>query len=244
MSAAIRILPSLAKRGHMRGQSLAEFVIVIPVVILLALGILQFALFFIAKSTLNQAAISGVREGIVHNGSRCSIRAGIVKGLAPLYQNAGMQRNLIGYTASLTRAWQRTTLGPSGGLNNVAVQVLNPTPASFQDFASTPNNVLQDGNFITAIPNARLLYRNTNQGGRSKQSIQDANLLSIRVNYCYPVIVPPVRWLTQTMRGNTLFDSACYRAGGVPIQSDATMLMQSAAQAILINQAANACGPP
>ncbi len=241
------LAPRLGRRHAMAGQSLAEFIIVIPVLLLLTLGILQFALFFMAKTTLDQAAISGAREGIVANGSVCSIRAGVIKGLVPLYQSANMNRDIAGYTSSLVNAWTKTTLGAIGGLDNVAIDVLNPTANSFKDFA-TNNNVLVNGTPITAIPNARLLYRSTTPGAKSKQSIQDANILSIRVNYCDPVIVWPVRWVTQLMNGagnDAGFGTACYRAGGIPIQSYANLLMQSPAiQTEMFGKTAKACANP
>ncbi|MBS0213709.1 MAG: pilus assembly protein [Proteobacteria bacterium] len=241
-----RTRASGSRRG-MAGQSLAEFLIVIPVMLLLTLGVLQFALFFMAKSTLDQAAITGAREGIVNNASVCSIRTGVIKGLVPLYQTGNMKRNLAGYGAALANAWTKTTLGAVGGLDNVAIDVINPTRASFRDFA-TNNNVLQDGTPITAIPNARLLYRSTNPGTQSRQSIQDANILSIRVNYCDPVIVPPVRWVTQLMTdsgNNAAFGTMCYAAGGIPIQSYANLLMQSpAVQSQVYGGAAAGCGNP
>jgi hypothetical protein len=234
---------SVAPRARMRGQSLAEFIIVIPVLILLTLGILQFALFFMAKSTLNQATISGVRDGIVKGGDMCHIRVGIVEGLVPLYQPAGMSRNLGGYLGALANAWTKTMLTAPGDLNNIQIDVLNPTEASFKDFASTKDNVLVDGKTITAIPNARLLYRNTDPGGASGQSIQDANLLSIRVHYCYPVIVWPVKWITEHLNGPTLAATACYTNGGIDIQSTATMLMQSpTTDGILDKVSAAVCG--
>lgn len=232
---------------NMAGQSLAEFLIVIPVMLLLTLGILQFALFFMAKSTLDQAAISGAREGIVNHGNVCSIRAGVVKGLVSLYPAQDMNRNLGGYVASLANAWAKTSVGAIGGLDNVAVDVLNPSQASFKDFA-TKNNVLEDGTPITAIPNSRLLYRSTTPGSSSKQSVQDANILSIRVTYCDPVIVPPVRWVTQLMAGsgsNAGFGTVCYAAGGIPIQARASLLMQSpATKNDVYGAGASFCGNP
>jgi len=47
-----------------------------------------------------------------------------------------------------------------------------------------------DGTSGTQIPNDTLSYRTTTAGGSSKISIQDANILHIRVTYCYRLIVP------------------------------------------------------
>lgn len=235
---------ALASRRRMAGQSMAEFIIVIPVLLLLTLGILQFALFFMAKSTLDQAAISGVRAGTVENGNLCYVRAGIVKGLVPLYQLKGLpQQNIIGYAGDLAYAWGETTGATAGGLNQISIEVLNPPLQAFADFANL-NNVFQDGRLFSAIPNARLLYRSTAPGLTSSETVQDANLLSIRVHYCFPVIVPIVRWVTELMTGNTSFDTACYEAGGVSIQADATMLMQSPIQPLELYGPSQLCTDP
>ena len=42
------------------------------------------------------------------------------------------------------------------------------------------------------IPNDTLIYRNTAAGATSGVSVQDANILHLRVGYCYRLIVPVV----------------------------------------------------
>ena len=224
----------------MRGQSMVEFAIVIPVLLLLALGILQLSLFFIAKATLNQAAFSGARDGAVNNASLCAIRLGVVKGIAPLYQTSSTPQNVTGYASALANAWAATMLGQLGGINNVSIDMLNPSSASFSDFQQA---MTVNGDSVQGIPNSRLLYRDTTPGGSSNQSIQDANLLKIRVHYCYKVIVPPVSWVTKNMTGSSAFDLTCYADGGVPIQSDATVLMQSPAVQSSTLESLGVCNP-
>lgn len=215
-----------------------EFVIIIPILLLLCLGILQFSLFFIAKSTLNQATFSGARQGAVNNASLCSIRRGIVKGLVPLYQTSGTAQDIGGYLESLKNAWLKIMGATPGAVNSVSIDILNPGTASFSDFKQTI-----DGE--AAIPNSRLLYRNTSAGSNSKQNIQDANLLKIRVHYCYKVIVPPVRLITKAIAttDSVAFNNTCYGDGGVPLQSDATILMQSAAKKSSIVETLGLCAP-
>jgi hypothetical protein len=163
----------LGVRRQSRGQSITEFVIIIPILLLLILGTLQFALIYIAKATLNQAAFTGARQGAVSHASLCAIRHGVVKGLTPLYQK-GDDTSIAGYGLARTRAWVATMKGTFGGPGNVSITLLNPSSKSFKDFQQTVNGKKE-------IPNSRLLYRSTAVGTNSAQTIQDANLLKIRV---------------------------------------------------------------
>lgn len=63
------------------GQSLAEFAIVIPIVMLLFMGIFDLARAAYALNTVGDAARNGVREAIVNQ--RCSDVAARAKSVAP-----------------------------------------------------------------------------------------------------------------------------------------------------------------
>lgn len=227
----------IGRPGRIRGQSITEFVIVIPVLLLLVLGILQLALIYITKSTLNQAAMTGARQGAVENASLCAIRHGVVKGLTPLYLDIGKGNNPANYAVIRGTAWAKTMLGTLGGLDNVKITILNPSKASFSDFAKKVNGK-------TEIPNSRLLYRNTGLGSASHQTIQDANLLKIRVQYCRKLIVPYVAQALELMhKSDSGFTGSCYAAGGAALQADATVLMQSPARKSSTLEKIGVCAP-
>jgi Flp pilus assembly protein TadG len=217
--------------GLVRGQSITEFVIVIPILLLLILGTLQFAMIYIAKATLNQAAMTAARKGAVYNASTCAIRDGLIDGLTPLYgtfnPNSTTANSLSLYNSAHTKANDLITGASAGHLNSVGISILNPSSASFSDFGKTVGNFKE-------IPSSRLLYRNKAPGTASNQSIQDANLLKIRVHYCYRLLVPFVAVALEKIKslnpGGSTFDATCYADGGAPIQSDATVLMQSPAR--------------
>lgn len=208
---------------------MAEFVIVLPALLLLVLGAIQFSLVFMAKSTLDDASFLGVRDGTLNNASVSSIDDGIAKGLTPLYQY-NMQGGQSYANYLLARAQALLAVNEP---TVVSVTVLNPTPAAFQDFGES---VTVGGNTVTAIPNSRLMWRPTTVGGSSGENIQDANLLKIRVRYCFKLDVPFIQQAITGMAAAGIlitpvgaFDTACYASGGMPLQSDATMLMQSPA---------------
>ncbi|MDA8092756.1 MAG: pilus assembly protein [Betaproteobacteria bacterium] len=231
------------------GQAMAEYLIVLPSLLLLVLGAIQFALVFMAKSTLDLAAFDGARNGTLNNASTTSIREGVARGLAPLYQS-GMP--VSGPSLAGVATAEADALLAVEDPVKVDIEQLNPSPAAFQDFATTMSFADDSGNLQTtkAIPNSGLLYQPTTPGAQSNESIQDANLLKIRVHYCYPLIVPFVNttiriimsvagapstssWAlshaTYIGSDTGTWDQACYASGGMPLAADGTALMQSPA---------------
>ena len=78
----------------------------------------------------------------------------------------------------------------------VCVERVNPTPAAFTDFG-VPDST-------GVIPNDNLMYRNPVIGTLSGLSVQDANVLKLRVTYCYPMVVPVAGRTIRQLRLNTL----------------------------------------
>lgn len=70
------------------GQAMVEFLIVVPVMLLLVLGILQFALIYQAKVTLNYAAFETARAGSLNHGNRDAMNLAFASSMAPLYTNS------------------------------------------------------------------------------------------------------------------------------------------------------------
>lgn len=165
------------RRATWRGQSATEFLVVFPVLALLVFGIIQFALLYQARATLNHATLLAARAGAMHNGSASEMRSALARGLAPLFASEASPE---GYAKALARAQIEASAGYT------ALDVLNPTSAALSDFGRPR----LDGESGTELPNDTLNYRSTGAGGSSKVSIQDANLLHIRVTYCMRLIVP------------------------------------------------------
>ncbi|MDA8383772.1 MAG: pilus assembly protein [Betaproteobacteria bacterium] len=231
------------------GQAMAEYLIVLPSLLLLVLGALQFALVFMAKSTLDLAAFDGARNGALYDASTTSIQEGVARGLAPLYQRgmAGSGPSLAGVATA-----EADALLAAKNPATVDIEQINPSASAFQDFATAISFADDNGNLqtTTAIPNSGLLYQSTTPGTASNESIQDANLLKIHVHYCYPLIVPFVNttiriimsvagapstssWVlshaTYIGSDTGTWDQACYASGGLPLAAYGTALMQSPA---------------
>ncbi len=160
-----------------RGQAATEFLVIAPLLLFFCLGIIQFALLYQAKATLDQATLQAARDGAVNHGSKASMMDGLVRGLTPLYAHtadAGGSR--AAFDKATTDVRRRSV-----------ITVVSPTPAMMRDFG---RQMTYEGDTFTEIANDTLIYRNTLPGEESGVNIQDANLLKIRALYCYDMYVP------------------------------------------------------
>jgi hypothetical protein len=162
-----------------RGQALVEYIIILPVLLMLVLGSIQFAMLYRVKSTLDYATFIGARQGALKNASSLSIKDGIASSMTPLFTYKDDIPNLLkGRAISMIEVFNPLTM---------KVEVLSPTKKMADDFAIVdPENPTSK----RIIPNDNLTYRPTTEGGSSGINIQDANLLKIRVTYCAKLVVP------------------------------------------------------
>jgi hypothetical protein len=160
-----------------KGQTIVEYLIVLPCLLLLVLGVIQFLFIYQAKTSLNYAAFMGARQGALKNAAMFSIMDGVASGMTPYFM-----RTAIGATpnsADLSKARRIATIEIFNP-NSTEIRILNPTPEAMDAFVPWSE-------MMNEIPNDHLMYRVANGGG---MSIQDANLLKIRVTYCVKLVVP------------------------------------------------------
>ena len=181
-SRRFRRLGRVVRGVRQSGQSMTEFLVIAPLLLFVCFGTLQFVLLYQAKSTLDVAVLEAAREGAVNNGSMQAMRAGLARGLAPLYAR---QASADGVSQALAKA--RTDAARFS-----IITVLNPTAAAIQDYAQ-PRYYADQAATYSEIPNDSLMYRSSSTAGASSgMNIQDANLLKIHVHYCYDMYVPLV----------------------------------------------------
>lgn len=170
-------------RLRQRGQSIVEYIIIFPVLLILILGAIQFALIYQAKFTLNYAAFMGARQGALKNANMTSIKDGVASGMTPLFMRwsgsgaPGM--------VDLSKARIISTIEVFNPLT-AKVEIISPTQAAFDALKNSANE----------IPNDNLMYRS---GSGDGMSIQDANLLKIRVTYCVKLVVPFVNRMIYSL---------------------------------------------
>ena len=227
------------ERRPQRGASMTEFIIITPVALLLMLSILQFALVYMAKSTVNNAVFMAARQGATQNASMSAIQGALARGLIPFHLKTSASEPGV---SEMTQALGKAT---ADILAFGKIEIVSPAPQAFTHFG------LKDAKNQTYIPNDNLEYRLADQGhtragpGGGMISIRDANVLKLQVTYGYELKVPLVRTVLKKImclgqagggevdawRSNVAaFDpGSCryWQAGRLPLVAQATVQMQS-----------------
>ncbi len=189
-------------RRATRGQAMTEYIIVFPIMLLLLGATLQFALLYQAKIQLNYAAFEAAREGSLNNAQLWAMRAGAVRGLVPIYTHDDGRGWL---------RWARGKVWDDIDRNLLRIDLINPSPESFADHGIDAEYF---GENVFMIPNDHLTYRDASVKAGSNQSIQDANLIKVRLLYCYEMQVPFV---------NRVINSLLRLGGGIAPAGNATV---------------------
>lgn len=188
-------------RGAMRGASAVESLLVLPVVLLLLLGALQLVLLAHARLALSHALLEAARAASVAHASPEAARDGLARGLVPFL---GGSRDEADHAAAMLRARVDVALGE--GLGWMRLRQLSPTTASFDDWGVSPRG--PGGAPRTGPPeiptedldalSSRARPRSGSAGevegmpvGRaSGQTLADAGLLRLQLDYGVPLRVP------------------------------------------------------
>lgn len=214
---------------------MTEFVIVGPVAILLTFVLLQAGMLYMAKLTLNNATFMAARHGATENANPMAIRASLIKGLIPFYQDSTNANDVARLGTAAAKAALDYPL-------NVDLDVLSPSNEAFQVYGINTGG-------STYIPNDNLEFRTATPMNGATISLRDANVLRIRVTYGYELKVPLMAAVikrimcpftdasdVQAWDRFTILplgapaDCLYYLRGRVPIVSFATVQMQSRAQ--------------
>lgn len=168
-----------------QAQAMVEFLIIIPVLVLLIFGAVQAAFIYSAKTGLNYATFQAARLGAMNNAQYDDMRRGLLRGMYPMFSQIEDPKRRMEITAEEID-------------NYVLITRINPDSHAFNAWAVEHSDPFGDGEARPAIPNDNLMYRPMQQ---NPVAIQDANLLKIRVQYCMRLIVPIVdRLLSSSSR--------------------------------------------
>ena len=205
-------------KPHQIGSALIETVVIMPILLLLALGAVQWSLIYEAKATVNYATFMAARAGAVDHANPTAIRKGLAKGMIPLFSP---DKNVKGLVKTYATALIDVNAFSS-------IKILNPTREAFQDFGVLPKN-----SSVKEIPNLSLHVQSDNIGSQSGVNLQDANLLKLEIMYGYklkvpfigPVISTVTKWFTtDPVKLAMLADNR------IPIHATTTVRMQSEAR--------------
>jgi len=189
-------------RPAARGTAFVETLVAVPIVLLLGLGALQWALLFHARTALEYALLEAARAGSVAQARPDAIEAGLARGLMPFW---------FGVDAS--RPWAAAVAASNAQLRQaiaarwIVWRQLAPTVESFGDWGEPARDAA--GHPVTSlieIPNDSLQWASLRHpaggvagmrgeepiGARSLQTLNDANLLKLELRYGVPMSVPLV----------------------------------------------------
>jgi hypothetical protein len=251
---------SLRQHRRQWGAAMVEFVVVGPILTVMGLAILQYALMFVAKNQMNYATFMAARAGSVEHANRGVMQLAYAKALIPMYGGGSNAlelqesyiramkdiafREVFFATDTLQEIEKKYQNAVTLGTGSLRIELLNPRRQSYDDFAwkgSTPYAI--DGK--RAIPNAGQAFAypltdtvNVNSG----QTLQDANLIKLRITHGYTPKVWMMKqiykvyldWL-DTGQDDTPtavnfpngFHTTLVKAGLLPVLSYVTLEMQS-----------------
>ncbi len=210
--------PAAGNPSHrQRGATLAEFVIIAPLVLIVGMTSVQAGLIYHGKTTLNYATFEAARTGATNNAQLDLMRQELGLRLAPLEGGDGSAQSAAAAMAKSSAAVMNAS--------STRVKVLNPTTAAFDDWGINSREFDR-----RVLPNSHLRHREHDIGSTSGLSLRDANLLKIEVTHGVDLKVPFVNTLIS--RAMTVVDpenAFYYRRNKFPIKSVATVRMQSEA---------------
>jgi uncharacterized membrane protein (UPF0127 family)/Flp pilus assembly protein TadG len=212
-------------RTKERGSAMIEFAVVGPLIALFGLGTLQYGMVFFAKNQINYATFMAAREGAFAHADLGTVQQAYMRALAPMY---GGGENPAELAQSVAKA-------SADMADNMQIEMLNPTKESFSEWNDeTLQALLKTGN-RHVIPNSALvarISRSSEVRASSGQSLQDANLLKLKITHGYVPKVPVIgklylallKWGDQHADS---FQTKLISNGRIPVVTHVTLGMQS-----------------
>jgi uncharacterized membrane protein (UPF0127 family)/Flp pilus assembly protein TadG len=209
-----------------RGSSMIEFTVVGPIISMLGLTVLQYSMLFFAKGQINYAGFMAAREGAMAHADILSVQQAYVRALVPLYGGGQTPAELANSLAKAT-----ADLGPNGA-GNLNIELINPTSESFADWNDPALQQALNTGGKRVIPNAGQAFKSQAVGATSGQTIQDANIIKLRITQGYLPKIPFVSKLYTTYLKwldphTDAFHTKLVDAGRIPVVTNVTMQMQS-----------------
>lgn len=194
------------------GQSIVEFIIVIPIFFALLFGIFEFTFIYKAKATLNTATFEAARAGSLNHGKTAMMVDALAKGMTPLYMKGHSSTGIVGMGTAYAQS--RAVALAIELLPTVdPVEIISPSPEVVDAFSVQRSVQLAsepDYKLATFIPSDNLYFRSSDEvavevGGETLMlNIQDANILKIRTLWCYKMKTPLVSSLIRAVITNPL----------------------------------------
>lgn len=186
-----------------QGQSLVQFIIIMPLFFVLLFGLFEMTYIYRAKATLNTATFEAARAGALNHAELEDMKSALANGMLAQYVKGS-----TGVADIALAALEAGVLEKLFSLRESTITVISPTKAMFDKFKTKRMYRLNDESKETLqdiLPNDNLNFRFTTAeefdiGGETRKiNIQDANLLKIKSYWCYELKVPFLRSMIQSL---------------------------------------------
>ncbi len=227
------------KRRPELGSAMVEFLIVGPLLWMIALSIVQIALLFVARTEVDYATFMAARAGSTGHAEFSAMRDAYLLAAIPMYGGGSSSAELA---SAYLRASSDLLIG-----GHLLLRMTNPTTASYADWGDPTLRAFEGDNGAPApgcgtpthrvIPGQNLAYwSSADIGPTSKQSIHDASVLKLEVVQGVRPVIPLADTLfldvmraedphARTVTG--LFYTEQLAQGRFPVRSEVTLQMQS-----------------
>ena len=229
------------------GVSFTEFIIIAPLILFIGLAGIQYGLIYAARLNVTYAAYEAARAGAIYNADPARIQNAFFKGMVPYFATPGIHLpGNVDIKSPITGTHPNIgQVGVQGTMLKelikktesafVHIHIVNPSKASFDDW-NDPRLAtaykIKTGQTVRIIANDNLDKKVKDIKPKSKQNIQDANVLKLRFVYGYEPRIPLMKnvfsSLTSFFSSNR--DAANIRmlaAGRIPIVVDISAQMLS-----------------
>lgn len=197
-----------------RGATMIETLIVFPVILFVGMAIVHLALIYQAKTNLDYAAFMGAKVAATRG---IHTTEAFQQTLIEIRHRMAASDELDGINVSSDQAMLNDINGQGG---KIRLTLVRPTMTTFDEWGECTGSEC-------IIPNDNLISRDAGAtrfvAGEGDLSIQDANILTLRVEYFIETGIPFMQPLNGLLQGNG------ERPSGMWIQSDATIIMQTEA---------------
>lgn len=217
-----------------KGASVTEILVVTPLVILLGMIGIQYALMYNARTNIIYASYEAARAGAINHADPQAIEDGLLKGLLPL-----LSTNLKSFKADTTNPLTATAQGKLAleklkfdEARFMKIEIISPNEAAFDACNNTQlQKILNTTNKV--IPNKHSDIQNY-KCSDPNISISQANVLKLRITYGYKPKIPLAKdmfvSIASFVRGSQeKFDLKLLASDRIPITVDVSAQMLSPA---------------
>lgn len=161
-----------------RGSALIEWLVGVPLALMIGLLCLQWALIWQARHAAEYAALMAARSAATQRGDAGALESGVAEGLGPWWGLPQGPQRVQRLNEGLQAGW-------------LYWERLWPPPTVFEDFAQPAQDAY--GRIVRGereLPNDNLRFRSDAAGSRSGVNVQEANRIAVQLTVGVPLLVP------------------------------------------------------